>query len=65
MKMRTRLLLTALVLLSAGFYLLVDWIVQDVRLHYFITMEESLVDTSVLLAEQVSRQGGGWADRDG
>ncbi|MBN2163697.1 MAG: two-component system sensor histidine kinase CreC [Pontiellaceae bacterium] len=56
MKMRTRLLLTALVLLSAGFYLLVDWIVQDVRLHYFITMEESLVDTSVLLAEQVGRQ---------
>ncbi|MDF7825795.1 two-component system sensor histidine kinase CreC [Pontiellaceae bacterium B12227] len=52
MKMRTRLLLTALVLLSAGFYLLVDWVVKDVRLHYFITMEEALVDTSVILAEQ-------------
>ncbi len=56
MKMRTRLLLTALVLMSAGFYWLVEWIVHDVRLHYFITMEESLVDTSVILAEQVGRQ---------
>ena len=54
MKMRSRLLLTALVVLSLGFYWLVDWIVRDVRLHYFITMEESLVDTSVLLAEQLS-----------
>lgn len=54
MKMRSRLLLTAVVLLSLGFYWLVDWIVRDVRLHYFITMEESLVDTSVLLAEQLS-----------
>ena len=58
MKMRTRLFLTALVLLSLGFYLLVDWIVRDVRLHYFITMEESLVDTSVLLAEQLSGDAG-------
>lgn len=56
MKMRTRLLLTALVLLSTGFYWLVDWVVHDVRLHYFITMEESLVDTSVILAEMVGRQ---------
>jgi two-component system sensor histidine kinase CreC len=54
MKMRSRLLLTALVVLSLGFYALVDWIVKDVRFHYFITMEESLVDTSVLLAEQLS-----------
>ncbi|MDF7807448.1 two-component system sensor histidine kinase CreC [Pontiellaceae bacterium B12219] len=54
MKMRSRLFLTALVVLSLGFYALVDWIVKDVRLHYFITMEESLVDTSVLLAEQLS-----------
>ena len=56
MKMRTRLMLTALILLSAGFYWLVDWIVHDVRLHYFITMEESLVDTSVILSEQVAQQ---------
>jgi len=55
MKMRTRLLLTAVLLLSIGFYALVDWIVKDVRLHYFITMEESLVDTSVILAELVSK----------
>lgn len=58
MKMRTRLLLTALVLLSTGFFLLVDWIVKDVRLHYFITMEESLVDTSVILAEQLAADPG-------
>ena len=38
MKMRSRLMLTAIILLSAGFYLLVDWVVKDVRLHYFITI---------------------------
>ncbi len=54
MKMRTRLMLTAILLLSAGFYLLIDWVVKDVRLHYFITMEEGLVDTSVILAEQLA-----------
>jgi two-component system sensor histidine kinase CreC len=54
MKIRTRLLLTGFVLMSLGLYGLVDWIVQDVRLHYFITMEESMVDTSVVLAAQVS-----------
>ncbi|MDZ8118108.1 two-component system sensor histidine kinase CreC [Pontiella agarivorans] len=58
MKMRSRLLLTAVLLLSIGFYWLVDWIVRDVRLHYFITMEESLADTSVLLAEQLAGGGG-------
>lgn len=57
MKMRTRLFITASLLMATGMYWLVDWIVRDVRLHYFITMEESLVDTSVILAEQVSRSG--------
>ena len=55
MKIRSRLLLTASLLLAVGLYWLVDWVVQDVRLHYFMTMEESMVDTSVLLAEQVAR----------
>lgn len=54
MKIRSRLFITVLLLMSVGLYGLVDWIVEDVRLHYFITMEESLVDTSVLLAEQIS-----------
>lgn len=54
MKIRSRLFITAVLLMSVGLYAFVDWIVEDVRLHYFITMEESLVDTSVLLAEEVS-----------
>ncbi len=54
MKIRSRLFVTVLLLMSVGIYWLVDWIVEDVRLHYFITMEESLVDTSVILSEQIS-----------
>ncbi|VGO22593.1 two-component system sensor histidine kinase CreC [Pontiella sulfatireligans] len=56
MKIRNRLFITAALLMSIGVYWLVDWIVQDVRLHYFITMEESLVDTSVILAAQIAQQ---------
>jgi two-component system sensor histidine kinase CreC len=56
MKIRSRLFITATVLMLVGFYWLVDWIVRDVRLHYFITMEESLVDTSVILAEQIAHR---------
>lgn len=56
MKVRNRLFLTAVVLLSIGMYRLVDWIVEDVRLHYFLTMEEAMVDASVLVAAQLGRQ---------
>jgi two-component system, OmpR family, sensor histidine kinase CreC len=56
MKIRNRLFITIALLMTFGLYWLVDWIVQDVRLHYFITMEESLADTSVILAEQVANQ---------
>jgi two-component system sensor histidine kinase CreC len=56
MKVRNRLFLTAVVLLSFGMYRLVDWIVEDVRLHYFLTMEEAMVDTSVLVASQLGQQ---------
>ena len=55
MKIRSRLVLTASVLMAGGLYWLVDWVVQDVRLHYFMTMEESMVDTSVLLAAQIAQ----------
>lgn len=55
MKIRSRLFWTAALLMAGGLYWLVDWIVQDVRLHYFMTMEESMVDTSVLLAAQVAQ----------
>lgn len=56
MKIRNRLFITATLLMLVGFYGLVDWIVRDVRLHYFITMEESLVDTSTILAEQIAHR---------
>lgn len=56
MKIRTRLLITSIILVAVGFYWLVDWIEKDVRLHYFITMEESMVDSSVLLSSLLARQ---------
>jgi two-component system sensor histidine kinase CreC len=56
MKIRTRLLLTSLILFAAGSYWLVDWILKDFRYHYFMTMEESMNDSATVLASIVSRQ---------
>jgi two-component system sensor histidine kinase CreC len=56
MKIRTRLLLTSLILFAAGSCWLVDWILEDFRYHYFMTMEESMNDSATVLASIVSRQ---------
>ncbi len=56
MRIRTRLLLTSLILFAAGSYWLVDWILEDFRYHYFMTMEESMNDSATVLASIVSRQ---------
>lgn len=56
MRIRTRLLITSILLFAAGSYWLVDWILQDFRYHYFMTMEESMVDSSTTLAALVAQQ---------
>jgi two-component system sensor histidine kinase CreC len=44
-----------LVIVAVGFYYLVNWVVDDLRPHYMKSMEESLVDQSVLLASVVEQ----------
>lgn len=56
MKIRTRLLITSILLFAAGSYWLVDWILQDFRIHYFMTVEESMVDSATLLASVAAQQ---------
>ncbi|MHC4886375.1 MAG: sensor histidine kinase family protein, partial [Planctomycetota bacterium] len=50
MSIRLRLFLATLLVTSLGFYLLADWIVEDLRPRYLESMEEGMVDTSQILA---------------
>jgi len=50
---RTRIIVGMLIIVVAGFFYLTNWVVDDLRPHYMKSMEESLVDESVLLASIV------------
>ncbi len=50
MKIRTRIILSFVLLVGVGFYFLVDWIIKDLRPHYLEAVEETLVDQAELLA---------------
>jgi two-component system, OmpR family, sensor histidine kinase CreC len=50
---RTRIIIGFLLIAAVGFYYLVNWAIKDLRPHYMKSMEESLVDESVLLASFV------------
>jgi two-component system sensor histidine kinase CreC len=54
MRIRSRLILTFLVLAGIGFYALVDWMVDELRPRYMETMEESLVDFAHVMASVLS-----------
>lgn len=54
MSIRTRLVLTFLVIGSLGFYLLTRWLVNDLRPRYLETLEESMVDTATVLSCMVA-----------
>src|SRR3954467_14903660 len=56
MSLRIRLLLVLLAIYSAGGYFLTSWTLEQIRPRYLESMEESLVDTSVLLASTVEAQ---------
>ena len=55
MKIRTRLFITSILLFAAGSFWFVEWILDDFRYHYFMTMEESMVDTATVLSSIVSQ----------
>jgi two-component system sensor histidine kinase CreC len=56
---RIRLFLALLIPVGLGFFLLVDWILDDLRPRYLETMEETMVDTATILAAQLSVAGQG------
>ena len=56
MSLRLRLLLLLLAIYGVGGYFITHWIIEQVRPRYLESMEETLVDTSVLLAGVVETQ---------
>ena len=56
MSLRFRLLLVLLAIYCAGGYFLTSWTLDQIRPRYLESMEESLVDTSVLLASAAEAQ---------
>ena len=56
MRIRTRLLLMFLLLISFGFCMLVYWITEELGPRYLATMEESMVETATLLSSLLETQ---------
>ena len=56
MSIRTRLLLLYVLVIGLGFGGLLWWITGAIRLRYLESMEESLVDTSIILASLLEKQ---------
>jgi two-component system, OmpR family, sensor histidine kinase CreC len=56
MKIRTRFIIGFLLVVGAGFYYLGGWIIRELRPHYLKAIEESLIDSSTLLASWLSSQ---------
>ena len=56
MSIRTRLILTFLLIVVVGFYFFIDWVLDDLKIHYRESTEEPLVDTAYLLASLLSRE---------
>jgi two-component system sensor histidine kinase CreC len=52
--LRARILVGFVVVIGAGFYYLVDWILDDLRPRYLEAVEETLVDTATVLASILS-----------
>lgn len=57
MSLRVRLLLVLLAIYCVGGYFIARWTLDQVRPRYLESMEETLVDTSVLLAAHLEAQG--------
>lgn len=55
MSLRVRLILLMLAIYAAGGYFITRWVIDQVRPRYLESMEETLVDTSVLLAAEVEQ----------
>ncbi len=56
MSIRRRLALAYLAVTAAGFLYLVRWVISDIRPYYLTSIEESLVDTTRILASLLSNK---------
>jgi two-component system sensor histidine kinase CreC len=56
MKLGTRILLSNLIVFGTCFYLLIQWVMGDLRVRYMEGVEESLVDQARVLAEYTADQ---------
>jgi two-component system sensor histidine kinase CreC len=53
-RIRNRLFVAFLLVVGVAFYVLIDWIRDDLRPRYLETMEEAMVDTATLLSSLVA-----------
>lgn len=53
---RLRIILSFLLIVAVGFYLFIDWVLDDVKVRYRESTEEPLVDTAYLLASFLTAQ---------
>jgi two-component system sensor histidine kinase CreC len=58
-RLRTRLFLVIFLITGTGLYFLMDWMLTDLRKRYLEAVEETLVDTSNLLASILEHSGDG------
>ena len=56
MTVRTRIVIGFILIAGLGIYFLTDWMLNDLRFHYLKSMEDSLVDTSILLSSLVATE---------
>ncbi|MEM6820381.1 MAG: two-component system sensor histidine kinase CreC [Verrucomicrobiota bacterium] len=56
MTIRLGVILSSVLIIGLGFFLLARWVVEDLRPRYLEAVEESLVDSSNILAEVVAAQ---------
>ncbi len=55
-KLRTRIIIGLLLIVGVGFYYLTSWVLNELRPHYLKSMEETLVDVSVILSSLATRE---------
>lgn len=56
MSIRLRIILSFFILIGIGFYLLIDWVVDDLRVRYLESIEEAMVDNAYLLSSVIGSQ---------
>lgn len=56
MSIRLRIILSFFILIGIGFYILIDWVIDDLRVRYLESIEEAMVDNAYLLSSIISSE---------